>query len=71
MSVIKNPWSTGLISKMLPAVLGYLHPVHAGDGILHWEHVKDLCFLNTTQDHLLGVFEAESQYWRVKGDNTH
>lgn len=48
-----------------PAVLCNFHPVHAGDGVLHRKHMKDLCFLNTTQDHLLGVFKAESQYWMV------
>lgn len=64
-SFVPLVWSLSLIHTV-PALLHHLHPVHAGHRVLHWKHVEDLCFLNTTQDHLLGVSEAESQYWGLK-----
>lgn len=51
----------------IPVLLCHFHPMHAGHRMLHWKHVEDLCFLNATQDHLLGVSKAEGQYWGAKG----
>lgn len=56
-----EPWAS-----LIPALLHHLHPVHTSHSILHREHMEDLRFLNTTQNHLLGVPEAEGQYWGVK-----
>lgn len=53
-------------ASCIPVLLHHLHPVHARHSILHWEHMEDLGFLYTTQDHLLGVTKAEGQNWGGK-----
>lgn len=55
-----------LRASCLPALLHHLHPVHAGHRVLHWKYMEDLCFLNTTQHHLLGVSQAERQNWEME-----
>lgn len=71
--VIRSPschWPDPILLR-IPAVLHHLHPVHAGHRVLQRKHVKDLCFFNSTQDHLLGVFKAEGQYWGGKRETAH